>query len=70
MAVVWVHELGGLLGFGVSGGRVSSQPFVARPVNVRVTRHGFVRTARERADESEEREEGETYAGRASGLYR
>lgn len=67
-----VHELGSLLGFGVSGGRVSSQPFVARPVDVRVTRHGFVRRAREslQAGESEEKEEGKTYAGRASGLYR
>lgn len=69
---VVVHELGSLFGFGVSGGRVSSQPFVARPVDVRMTRHGFVRRAREsvRGGESEEREEDETYAGRASGLYR
>ena len=69
---VVVHELCSLLGFGVSGGRVSSQPFVARPVDVRMTRHGFVRRARDSlgTGESEEREEDETYAGRASGLYR
>ena len=70
MAVVGVHELSGLFGFSVSGGRVSSQPFVARPVDVRVTRHGFVKSARESAGESEEMGEDETYAGRASGLYR
>lgn len=54
-AIVGIHELCCLLGFGVSGGRVSSQPFVARPVDVRMTRHGFVRSARERAIESEGR---------------
>jgi hypothetical protein len=69
-AVVGVHELCCLLGFGVSGRRVSSQPFVARPVDVRMTRHGFVKSARERVEESEGREEDRTYAGRASGLYR
>lgn len=72
-AVVGVHELGSLLGFGVSVWRVSSQPFVARPVDVRVTCHGFVGSAREEAGESEgeqQLEEESTYAGRASGLYR
>ena len=36
---VWIHELCCLLGFGVSGGRVSCQPFVARPVDVRMSSH-------------------------------
>jgi hypothetical protein len=68
MAVVRIHKLGSLFGLGVSGGRVSSQPFVAWPVDVWVMGHGFVRYARERAEESGEMEEGGTYAGRASGL--
>jgi len=55
--IVGVHELCCLLGFGVSVRRVSSQPFVAGPVDVRMTRHGFVRCARERAGESEGRAE-------------
>jgi hypothetical protein len=62
------EELCSLFGFGVSVRRVSSQPFVAWPVNVRVSGHGFVR-ARERWGGSEEKEEDETDAGRASGLY-
>jgi hypothetical protein len=36
---VWIHELCCLFRFGVSGGRVSCQPFVARPVNVRMSSH-------------------------------
>ena len=36
---VWIHELCCLLGFGVSGGRVSCQPFVAGPVDVRMSSH-------------------------------
>lgn len=39
------------------------------PVDVRMTRHGFVIRARERVSESEGREGDVTYAGRASGLY-
>jgi hypothetical protein len=39
VAVIGVHELCCLFGFGVSGGRVSGQPFVARPVDVRVSGH-------------------------------
>jgi hypothetical protein len=39
VAVVGIHELCCLFGFGVSGGRVSGQPFVARPVDVRVSSH-------------------------------
>jgi hypothetical protein len=34
-----------LFGFGVSGGRVSCQPFVARPVDVRVSSHDVAQQA-------------------------
>jgi hypothetical protein len=39
VAVIGIHELCCLFGFGVSGGGVSGQPFVARPVDVRVSGH-------------------------------
>ena len=43
---VGVHELGCLFGFGVSGGGVSGQPFVARPVDVRgVSSHDVAQQA-------------------------
>lgn len=69
LRAVLVEELGSLFWFGVSGGRVSSQPFVARPVNVRMAGHDFTRRAREARGKSEGRGVGVTYAGRASGLY-
>jgi hypothetical protein len=42
---VGIHELGCLFGFGVSGGRVFCQPFVARPVDVRVSSHDVAQQA-------------------------
>jgi hypothetical protein len=67
---VWIHELRCLFGFGVSGGGVSCQPFVARPVNVRMSSHDVAQQSQAGVSEEEhEQEEDCTYAGRASGLY-
>lgn len=69
---VWIHELCCLFRFGVSGGRVSCQPLVARPVNVRMSSHDVAQQTLDNhvgvSGEEHEQEE-DTYAGRASGLY-
>jgi len=42
---VWIHELCCLFGFCVSRGRVSCQPFIARPVNMRMSSHDVAQQA-------------------------
>jgi hypothetical protein len=54
---VWIHELCCLFGFGVSGGRVSCQPFVARPVNMGMSSHDVA----QQSQVSEEEHEQEKY---------
>lgn len=67
------HHLGGLFGLSVTDGSITGQPGVARPVDVVMYGHGEAGWAGgasdARSEEGRVEESGDTYAGKASGLY-